>query len=79
VSIDKRADMAHQQTLAYAKDMARALTQQRQMDKKLKQIKALSMNLDEKLHRLALGELEVDGEVLAQTQTIVQELVRLSN
>ena len=79
VSIDKRADMAHQQTLAYAKDMARALTQQRQMDKKLKQIKALSMNLDEKLHRLALGELEIDGEVLAQTQTIVQELVRLSN
>lgn len=81
VSIDDRADMAHQQTLAYAKDMARAVVDQRRMTQKMKQVNRLSTNLQSILDKLAeVGSREkADQEALEHAQQIIQEMLKLSD
>lgn len=86
VSIDNRLDVAHQQMLTYAKDMAQAIASERRMRKKMEQINNLSSNLAEICQRLP-GESAHLGanpenhkaEILSRVQEIVQELVNLSD
>lgn len=80
VSIDSRLDVAHQQMLTYAKDMAQAVASQRRVSKKLDQVQELTAVLIEKLEQLrtddqSLGE---DRDLLNQLQKIGQELIRVS-
>jgi hypothetical protein len=79
-SIDSRPDVAHQQTLVYARDMARAVTSQLKMKKNLKQIETLSANLNENLVQLTAIEPNSPAyaDTLSRMQTIVQELAQLS-
>jgi two-component system phosphate regulon sensor histidine kinase PhoR len=81
VSIDDRADMAHQQTLAYAKDMARAVVDQRQMTQKMKQVNSLGTGLQGILNKLAEAgsKGDADQEALEQAQQIIQEMRKLSD
>lgn len=85
VSIDNRLDVAHQQMLAYAKDMAQAIASERRMRKKMEQINDLSTNLAKKLIQLPLtsnpdsaGLTEQNVHILGQAQEMVRELMRLS-
>ncbi|MBN1995468.1 MAG: PAS domain-containing protein [Anaerolineae bacterium] len=80
VSIDNRPDVAHQQTLAYAKDMARAVAAQLKMKKKLAQIETLTTTLTQTLDLL---QATVPGglayaSTLSQMQNIARELLELS-
>ncbi len=79
VSIDDRADMAHQQTLAYAKDMARAVVAERQMMQKVKDVKTLSARLEETLGRLASANPDQDSGDLKLAQDLVRKLLTLSD
>jgi len=80
VSIDSRLDVAHQQMLTYAKDMAQAVASQRRASKKLDQVQNLTAVLNEKLEQLRINDqtLGEDNELLNQLQEIGQELIRLS-
>ncbi len=79
-SIDNRADVAHQQTLVYARDMARALVTKRQMSNRLEQIKALSARLEEQLGHLPEDEAGLElAETLRQAQTLAGELKKLAS
>ena len=85
VSIDNRLDVAHQQMLTYAKDMAQAIASERRMHKKMEQIKLLSTELAEKLNRqqseafvAGLDGLGDNTGVLDELNGIVQELVKLT-
>lgn len=81
VSIDNRADVAHHQTLAFAKDMARAVASQLKMKKKMKQVETLSTDLSKNIDQLSAAEpgSTVYAGTLSQVQSIAQELVELSN
>ncbi len=85
VSIDNRLDVAHQQMLTYAKDMAQAIASERRMRKKMEQISALSSNLAKELTRLPIASnrnpanlTEQNAQILSQVQNMVQELMHLS-
>ncbi len=80
VSIDNRLDVAHQQMLAYAKDMAHAVASQRKISKKMEQIESLSTDLAKKLKQLSTVEpnSEVYTDVLSQVRHLVQQLVELA-
>jgi PAS domain S-box-containing protein len=80
VSIDNRLDVAHQQMLTYAKDMAQAISSQRRMSKKLEQVQMLSSNLAKKFEQLLAVVSNNDEHLdpLTQAQGITQELVQLS-
>jgi two-component system phosphate regulon sensor histidine kinase PhoR len=80
VSIDSRPDVAHQQTLVYAKDMARAVTSQLKMKRRLEQIEQLSAKLQVSLNQLATAEpgSSVYQETLGLIQDISQKLKKLS-
>jgi two-component system phosphate regulon sensor histidine kinase PhoR len=81
VSIDNRPDVAHQQTLVYAKDMARAVTSQLRMKKTLEQIQQLSANLNDSLNQLAATKpgSSAYNDLLHQSQKISQTLAELSS
>lgn len=79
VSIDDRADMAHQQTLAYAKDMARAVVAERQMTQKIRDVGTLSARLNEALGRLASTSLGQESGDLKLAQDLVRKLLTLSD
>ncbi|MBN1218609.1 MAG: PAS domain-containing protein [Anaerolineae bacterium] len=80
VSVDSRVNLAHQQTLAYAKDMARAVASQLKMKKILQQVEALSTDLSQNLTRLSTAEpgSTVYINTLNQVQNINQMLLELS-
>ncbi|MEW5958224.1 MAG: ATP-binding protein, partial [Chloroflexota bacterium] len=80
VSIDNRLDVAHQQMLTYAKDMAQAVASQRRISKKLEQVQTLSTTLTEKLKQLCTDgpQQQILPDTLRQAQDIVQKLVELS-
>ncbi|MFC1976195.1 sensor histidine kinase [Chloroflexota bacterium] len=79
-SIDSRPDVAHQQTLVYAKDVARAVTSQLKMKKKMEQIEILSAKLSKNLAQLTVVEpySPAYADTLSQVQSIAQELAGLS-
>jgi len=81
VSIDNRPDVAHQQTLVYAKDMARAVTSQLKMKNQLKQVEELSSELNEGLKQLSATEPDdpTYNDILSQAQDITRKLAELSN
>jgi hypothetical protein len=81
VSIDNRPDVAHQQTLVYAKDMARAVTSQMRMKKTLEQIAHLSTDLDNNLKQLATTAAGTPAydDILQQSQAITHKLAELSS
>jgi two-component system phosphate regulon sensor histidine kinase PhoR len=81
VSIDNRPDVAHQQTLVYARDMAYAVASQLKMKKKMKQIKTLSTDLAKNLTLLSAARPSSSNytDTLNQAQRIIQELIELSN
>jgi two-component system phosphate regulon sensor histidine kinase PhoR len=81
VSIDNRPDVAHQQTLVYAKDMARAVTSQLKMKKQLEVVEQLSNKLNEGLKQLAATEPNdpAYNDILSKTQDISQKLTELSH
>ena len=78
--IDNQMNVAHRQTLAYAKDMARAVVSQKKMSQKMKQIQVLSVDLGEKLTELSNVEPDSKNhaDIFSQVQNIVQELAELS-
>ncbi len=80
VSIDNRLDVAHQQMLAYAKDMAYAVASQQRISKKMGQMKALNIELAEKLKQLSTVEpnSEAYNDIFNQINNLVQQLVKLS-
>lgn len=80
-SIDNRLDVIHQQMLVYAQDMARAVTSERKLSKKMEQINSLSLKLAEELNQLSTIQPDTEIHTLAieQTKKIVQALVDLSN
>jgi PAS domain S-box-containing protein len=85
VSIDNRLDVAHQQMLTYAKDMAQAIASERRMRKKLEQINALSTSLAKELIQLPVASnpnridlAEQNAQILGQVQNMVRELMHLS-
>jgi signal transduction histidine kinase len=80
VSIDNRLDVIHRQMLLYAQDMARAVTSQRKLSKKLEQIKHLIPNLAEELRQLSIVQPGTKAYTTAFDQTckLIQELVKLS-
>ncbi len=80
VSIDTRVDVAHQQMLTYAKDMAQAVAAERRMHKQMEQIRSLSTRLAEIFKPLSLAETDDQDcvDTLSQAQDIIQELVKLS-
>ena len=85
VSIDNRLDVAHQQMLTYAKDMAQAIASERRMHKKLEQINNLSLSFAKKLNQFSLVSnstpadlIEQNAQMLSQVQDLVRELIHLS-
>jgi hypothetical protein len=66
--------------LLYAQDMARAVTSQRKLSKKLEQIKHLIPNLAEELRQLSIVQPGTKAYTTAfdQTRKLVQKLVKLS-
>jgi len=83
VSIDNRLDIAHQQMLTYAKDMAQAIASERRMRKKLEQINTLSSGLVEKIEQLSVASNPSTGAIddvpiLVQIQDMAVELAKLS-
>jgi two-component system, OmpR family, phosphate regulon sensor histidine kinase PhoR len=80
VSIDKRPDVAYQQMLAYAKDMAHAIIAQRKLSNKIQQVQTLSTQLTTELNQLASNDANTEAycAALCQAQKIAQELTQLS-
>lgn len=80
VSIDNRLDIAYQQMLAYAKDMAQAVTSQRKLSKKMEQIKSLSGNLYEQLKLLSTAQPNTPmyANILSHCNKITQALIQLA-
>jgi two-component system phosphate regulon sensor histidine kinase PhoR len=85
VSIDNRLDVAHQQMLTYAKDMAQAIVSERRMRKKLEQINILSSNLVNELLQLpavsnpnSAGLTDQYAQALSQVQEMARALMYLS-
>jgi signal transduction histidine kinase len=80
ISIDNRLDVIHQQMLVYAQDMARAVTSQRKLSKKVEQINSLSLSLAEELNQLVIIQPnpEAHSKAIERAQKIVQELTNLS-
>lgn len=81
VSIDNRLDVAHQQMLTFARDMARAVALQRRMGKQLARIQTLSADLESVLNSLLSAEPKSKSYVvdaLHQAKTIIREMVKLS-
>lgn len=80
VSIDNRLDIAYQQMLAYAKDMAQAVTSQRKLSKKMEQIKNLSGNLCEQFELLSTVQpgTPAYASILSQCDTLAQALFKLA-
>lgn len=76
VSIDSRLDVAHQQMLAYARDMAHAVVSQRRMSKKMGQINSLGSDLMEILSQLIDEQPGSNDskDILEQARNIVQQL-----
>jgi PAS domain S-box-containing protein len=84
VSIDNRLDMAHQQMLTYAKDMARAVSSERKISRKMEKINALSATLTQLLdtvpaqpaspHEAPAGYAEAFGKI----RDGIDALVKLS-
>ncbi len=81
MSIDNRLDVAYQQMLAYARDMAQAIASQRRLGKKMQHIKDLCFTLTEELKHLSTIQpgTEAYTKALQQIQIITEELVKLSN
>jgi two-component system phosphate regulon sensor histidine kinase PhoR len=81
VSIDNRLDVAHQQMLTYAKEMAHAVTMQRRLSKKMGQIKSVSIDLAETLKLLLGVEPKSEAYTIALDRAIslVQKLEELSD
>ena len=87
VSIDNRLDVAHQQMLTYAKDMARAVASQRKISKQMQQVNMLSTNLAAKLKPYFQRGADTGGSGTSggenislpdQAQQIIQEIIALS-
>ncbi|MFN8454206.1 MAG: ATP-binding protein [Anaerolineae bacterium] len=80
ISIDNRLDIAYQQMLAYAKDMAQAVTSQRKLSKKMEQIKTLSVNLGEQLKLLSTVQAGTPMyvNILNQCYSLTQALLKLA-
>ncbi len=80
VSIDNRLDVAYQQMLAYARDIAHAVAFRRKLGKKMEQIKDLSLTLTEELKHLSeiQSGTEAYTKSLNKTQKITQELVKVT-
>jgi two-component system, OmpR family, phosphate regulon sensor histidine kinase PhoR len=81
VSIDHRPDIAHHQTLAYAKDMAQAVASKFKIQKKLNRVQSLSADLSHYLNQLTAAEpgSPMYTDSLAHLQHITQELHQLSH
>lgn len=81
VSIDSRPDIAHRQTLVYAKDMARAVTSQLKMKNTLAQIEMLSSQLNICFEELAAAEAKSPAynDALNQIRQLTEKLNELSN
>lgn len=81
VSIDNRLDIAYQQMLAYAKDMAQAVTSQRKLSKRMEQVKNLSSNLYEQLRLLATVQPGTPAytNILSHCHKITQALLKLAD
>lgn len=81
VSIDNRLDVAHQQMLTYAQEMAHAVTTQRRLSEKMARMKSISIDLAEALKTLSNVEpnSEAYTNVLNQTNTLVQKLAELAD
>lgn len=80
VSIDNRLDVAHQQMLTYAKDMALAIVSERRISRKIGQMKSLSAALAEQLKQLAMlqpTESAYQGS-LDQARQLAEQLLELS-
>jgi DNA topoisomerase VI subunit B len=80
VSIDKRPDLAYQQMLVYAKDMAHAVIAQRKLSNKIQRIQTLSTMLTQELNRLTTTQPNTEAyhSALHQSQILAQELTQLS-
>ncbi|GAB4422894.1 MAG: hypothetical protein Fur0044_20890 [Anaerolineae bacterium] len=80
-SIDNRLDVIHQQMLVYAQDMARAVTAERKLSKKMEQINSLSASLAKELNQLAALQPDTAAynQTFEQTQKIAQALTSLSD
>lgn len=80
VSIDNRLDIAYQQMLAYAKDMAQAVTSQRKLSKKMEQIKNLSSTLCEQFKLLSTVQPSTAAyaNILSHCDEITQTLLKLA-
>ena len=74
VSIDNRVDVAYQQTLIYAKDIARAIASERKIGKRMNQINDLGQDLDQKLQQLT--QLEPDSSGYLTLLNKIQQLTR---
>lgn len=81
VSIDNRLDVAHQQMLVYAKDMAHAVMSQRRISQTIDQMNSLSTDLAEQLTQLATVEPNSAAydDVLTQAHKLVRQLADLSS
>lgn len=75
VSIDSRLDVAHRQLLAYAKDMAHAVTAERKLTSRLDKIQTISVDLSEKLAALDASN---SPELLDEVKHLAAHLVQLS-
>jgi len=80
VSIDGRLDVAHQQMLVYAKDMAHVLASQRRISKKMEHMKTLSAGLASKLEQLSTFEVDSGSyhDILGQARNLTQQLAEMS-
>ena len=80
ISVDSRANVAHQQTLAYAKDMARAVASQLKMRQILGQVETLSTDLTRNLNQLSAAEpgSAIYTDTLGQIRYISEALITLS-
>ncbi len=80
VSIDNRVDVAYQQTIIYAKEIARAMASERKTNKKIDTINNLGSALDTKLHDLSNLDPDTPAhkEALATLKQITQQILDLS-
>jgi two-component system phosphate regulon sensor histidine kinase PhoR len=81
VSIDNRMDVAYQQTMIYAKEIARAIASQRKTSKKMGKVHTLSSQLDDKLQ--TLSQLTPDNseyeDILNQVKNLSHNILILSD
>lgn len=80
VSIDNRPDIAHHQTLAYAKDMAQAVASKLKMQRKMEQMEALTISLNQSLSQLTVIEQSdpAYAEIFTHIQKTAQQLHELA-